>query len=303
MTSSTPLALPVDPSAAKGILLMVVAMGLLASMDAAAKTLVQDYSVWQVIFVRHTLLLLACLAWLGPRTVVASLRSRRPVLQLVRVTALITEIGLVLWSFRFLPLADVHAVLAVAPLFVTALAFWILAEPVGIRRWAAVAVGFLGVLLIIRPGLGVFQPASLVVLFAAFLWATYQVVTRLVSRDDPSETTFLYLVLAGCILPGLVMPWVWQTPADTQALTLFLVVSVLGAAGHLCLLLALAAAPASTLQPFTYTLLVWAAVWGFVVFAEVPDLFTCVGASIVVLSGLYTWHRERKRALHRGRAG
>lgn len=297
MSANAPALAPVEPGAARGIFLMVTAMGLLASMDAAAKTLVETYSVWQILFVRHTLLLVACVLWFGPRSFVAKLQSRRPLLQILRVSMLVSEIGMVLWSFRYLPLADAHAVLAVAPLFVTALAFWFLQEPVGVRRWAAVAVGFVGVMLIIRPGFGVFQPAALVVLFAALFWAGYQVTTRLVSRTDSSETSFLYLVVAGSLGPGLIMPWVWQTPGDLQSLVLFLVVSVLGAAGHLLLLMALKAAPASTLQPFTYTLLVWAAIWGFFVFADVPDLFTCVGASIVVASGLYTWHRERQRAL------
>ena len=289
---------PLASPAARGILLMVGSMGLLASMDVAAKLLVQDYSVWQVLFVRHALLMVACLAWFGPAGVAARLRSRRPLLQVLRVTALISEIAMVLFVFRYLPLADTHAILAVAPLFVTALAFWFLGEPVGIRRWLAVGVGFVGVLIIIRPGLGVFQPVASMVLGSAFLWACYQVLTRLVARVDSSETSFLYLVAAGCIGPGLVMPWVWRTPDDVATLALFLLVSVLGAAGHLGLVMALRAAPASTLQPFSYTMLVWATVWGFLVFADVPDPFTCIGAAIVVASGLYTWHRERKRGLH-----
>ncbi len=280
---------------ARGILLMVGSMGLLASMDVAGKILVQDYSVWQIVFVRHALLLVAFLLWFGPRSALGKLKSHRPLLQILRVTALISEIGMVLFAFRYLPLADVHAVLAVAPLFVTALAFWFLGEPVGVRRWTAVAVGFVGVLIIIRPGFGVFQPVALLALLSAFLWSVYQVVTRLVSRVDSNETAFFYLILAGCIGPGLAMPWLWQTPQELAAVALFLVVSVLGACGHLGLVVALQAAPASTLQPFSYTMLVWAAVWGYVVFADVPDALTCVGAAIVVASGLYTWHRERRR--------
>ncbi len=297
MSDTAAAAGPLGNPAARGILLMIASMGLLASMDVAGKLLVQDYSVWQVLFVRHALLLVACLAWFGPGAAVAKLRSRRPVLQVARVSALVGEVAMVLFVFRYLPLADTHAILAVAPLFVTALAFWFLGEPVGIRRWLAVGVGFVGVLIVIRPGLGVFQPVALMVLGSAFLWAVYQVLTRLVARVDSSETAFLYLVVAGCVGPGLAMPWVWRTPGDLATVGLFVLVSVLGAAGHLGLVMALRAAPASTLQPFSYTMLVWATVWGFLVFADVPDPFTCIGAAIVVASGLYTWHRERKRGL------
>lgn len=282
--------------ATSGMLLMLVTMALMAAMDAAAKTLVADYAPWQVLFVRHVLLLAFCLAWFGPSRLRTLLVSRRPGLQVVRVTALVAEIGMVLLAFRFMPLADVHALLAIAPLLVTALAFWLLGEPVGPRRWAAVAVGFVGVLIILRPGFGVFQLAALLPLGSAFLWALYQVLSRKLAAIDSSETAFLWLVVAGCVVPALPMPWLWRTPETWFDVGLFLVVSVLGAAGHFLLLLALRAAAASTLQPFGYTLLVWAALWGWLVFDEIPDLLTCVGAAIVVASGLYTWHRERKRA-------
>jgi drug/metabolite transporter (DMT)-like permease len=283
--------------ATSGMALMLVTMAVMGAMDAAAKTLVADYAPWQVLFVRHALLLAFCLAWFGPRRVASLLVSKRPGLQFVRVTVLIVEIGMVLFAFRFLPLADTHAVLAVAPLLVTALAFWLLGEPVGIRRWAAVAVGFVGVLIILRPGLGVFQPIALLPLGAALLWAVYQVLSRKVAAIDSSETTFLWLVVAGFVVPGLTMPWLWRTPDAWFDVSLFLLVSVLGAVGHFLLLLALRVAAASTLQPFSYTLLVWAAIWGWLVFGDVPDLATCAGAAIVVASGLYTWHRERRRAL------
>lgn len=293
MTAGLPAA---STAASSGMALMLLAMASLAAMDAAAKTLVATYAPWQILFVRHVLLLLGCLAWFGPQRLRALLVSRRPALQLVRVTALVVEIGMVLLAFRFLPLAETHAILAAAPLLVTALAFWMLGEPVGPRRWGAVGVGFVGVMVILQPGFGVFQLAALLPLGAACLWALYVVSSRRLARDDSSETAFLWMVVAGCLGPGLAMPWLWRTPDQVLDVALFVLVSILGAVGHLLLLLALRATAASTLQPLSYSLLVWAAFWGWLVFGDVPDLPTCVGAAIIVASGLYTWHRERIRA-------
>ncbi|MEO1092375.1 MAG: DMT family transporter [Pseudomonadota bacterium] len=293
--SSTSASTPAAPAvAARGILLMVAAMGCLASMDAASKSLVDDYSVWQLLFVRHAVLLVFCLAWFGPLRAAGALRSRRPVLQIVRVTALVVEMALFMLAIRHLPLADTHAILAASPLVVTALAWPVLGEAVGPRRWAAVMVGFVGVLIIIRPGSTVFQAAALLPLLGAGLWAVYQVLTRLTARDDSGLTAFMYLVVAGVAGPGVVMPWLWVTPGSWADVSLFAAVAAFGALGHVCLLLSLRTAPASTLQPFSYTLLIWATLWGFVFFGDVPDLWTWLGGVTVVASGLYTWQRERR---------
>ncbi len=286
-----------DAPAARGILLMVAAMGALATMDAAAKVLLQDHSVWQLLFVRHGFMAIVCLAWLGPRRTVAALgAARRPWLQVVRVLAVLAEMALVMLAIRHLPLADVHAVLAAAPLAVTAMAAPLLGEVVGWRRWAAVMAGFAGILLIVRPGPGVLEPGALAAMAAAVLWALFQVLTRLTARTDSGETAFLYLVVLGVAVPGAFMPRLWIAPPTATAWLLLLAVCVAGFAGHLLLLGALRSAPASTLQPFSYTLLVWAALWGAAVFGDVPDGWTWLGAGIVVGSGLYAWHRERRRA-------
>ncbi|MGF1475394.1 MAG: DMT family transporter [Geminicoccaceae bacterium] len=283
----------------RGIAWMVLAMALLASMDAASKILVQTYSVFQLLWIRHLVLLGLLLTIRGPRLVGTLFESRRPVLQTVRVTALLVEMAMFMWAVRYLPLADTHALLAVSPLVVTALAWPILGEPVGLRRWFAVLVGFVGVLIIIRPGFGVFQLAALIPLAGAALWAGYQVMTRLVSRTDGADTAFVYLAVAGSILPGLLMPWVWITPQSLSHWLLFGLISLLGAGGHACLLTALRTAPAAGLQPFSYTLLIWAALWGLLIFGHFPDSLTIAGAALVVGSGLYTWHRERVLSLPR----
>ncbi len=286
-----------DASARSGILLMVAAMGCLAAMDAASKVLIQDHSPWQLLFLRHLFLLVVCVAWLGPIAVHhALLGSQRPALQLARVVAVLLEMALFMLAVRHLPLADAHAILAAAPLIVTALAWPLLGERVGPRRWLAVLVGFVGILCIVRPGFGVFEPAALIPLAGAVLWALFQVLTRLTARTDTAATAFLYLVACGVVIPGLLMPWLWHPPASLEAWLLILFVCVAGAVGHGLLLCALRAAPASTLQPFGYTLLIWATIWGAMVFGHLPDAWTTAGAAIVVGSGLYTWYRERRSA-------
>lgn len=284
-----------EAASGRGILFMILATLCLASMDAVSKILVADHAVAQLLWVRHAFLVICCLLWFGPaRMARAITASKRPLVQSIRVTVLIVEMGLFMLAVRFLPLADTHAILAASPLIVTALAWPLLGEPVGLRRWLAVCAGFLGVLLIIRPGFGVFEPAALIPLLGASLWGLYQVLTRLTARDDSGEIAFIYLVVWGFGLTSLALPWVWQMPTLAEW-PLFLAISILGALGHICLLAALRAAPASSLQPFSYCLILWAVVFGVLLFGDVPDIWVISGALIVVASGLYTWHRERRR--------
>jgi drug/metabolite transporter (DMT)-like permease len=199
----------------------------------------------------------------------------------------------VVWTFSLLPLADVHAVLALTPLVVTALSVPLLKEQVGPRRWAAVGAGFLGVLIVLRPGLGVMHPAALVALLAVLLYALYQILTRLAGRFDSSETSLLWQLVVGSLVLSFVVPFVWRPPA-VQHWPLFVVVAALGGVGHYCLIKALQLAPASVVQPFTYTLLLWAVVIGFVGFGDLPDGWTLLGGALIVAAGTYTAVREHR---------
>jgi drug/metabolite transporter (DMT)-like permease len=198
-------------------------------------------------------------------------------------------------AFSLLPLADVHAVGAVSPLVVVALSVPFLGERVGWRRWAAVVVGFLGVLIIVRPGITAIHPATLITLVAATLWAAYQVMVRLASRVDSRETTSLWTALVGLGASSLVgaTSWVWPTPVGWA---LLVAVALLGAYAHITLINALCMTEPSLLQPFSFTLFVWAIVVGYALFGDVPDRWTLAGASLIIGSGLYAWHRERVRA-------
>jgi drug/metabolite transporter (DMT)-like permease len=280
---------------ALGIALMVLAMMLLASMDATAKYLVRDYTIVQILWVRFVIFLAVALALARRRGIRRTFASRRWKLQVVRSLVLLAEAAAFILSFSLLPLADVHAVAAAAPLIATALAVPVLGERVGRHRWAAVAIGLIGVLMIVRPGTGAMDWAAAAPLAAAFLWALYQILVRKVGLTDSVTTTTLYTALVGLVALSLAVPFVWRAP-DTDAWLLLGLVGVLGSAGHVVLFKALELAPASALQPFAYMLMVWAAVMGFLVFGYVPDLMTIAGAAVVVAGGLYALHRERLRS-------
>jgi drug/metabolite transporter (DMT)-like permease len=264
-------------------------------MDATAKYLVRDYTIVQILWVRFVIFLAVALALARRRGIARTFVSRQWRLQIVRSLVLLAEAGAFILSFSLLPLADVHAVAAAAPLLATALAVPMLGERVGRHRWAAVAVGLLGVLVIVRPGMGTMQWAAAAPLAAAFLWALYQVLVRKVGLTDSVATTTLYTAAVGLAVLTLLVPFVWRAP-DLEAWLLMLLVGVLGSAGHIVLFKALELAPASALQPFGYMLMVWAAVMGYLVFDHIPDVPTIGGAVIVVLGGLYALHRERLRA-------
>jgi drug/metabolite transporter (DMT)-like permease len=297
MPASTPapvLALDRETAAAtgRGIAYALLAWLLFACMDAGSKLLAEEYSIVQILWVRFVSLL-AVSGSLALRHGSTGLITRRFWLQSLRSLMLMVEIGLFIWTITVLPLADAHAILAIAPLLVTALSVPLLGEKVGIRRWTAVGVATIGMLIILRPGFGVMHPMALVALLCACMWSLYQVLTRVVSRTDPPLTTLFYTALIGAVALTVIGPFYWRAP-DAQGWALFVVVAVLGASGHYLLIKALQLAPASVLQPFAYTVLVWATIVGYTMFGNLPDRFTVAGALIIVASGLYAFARERR---------
>lgn len=271
----------------RGILITLLAMLMFGLMDAASKYLSTRYPTPQIIWLRYVFTIPLMLLVLGPSGAHRSSRSARPWLQVLRSMLLVTEIGLVVWCFGRLPLADVHAILALTPLAVTALAVPLLGEAVGPRRWAAIGVGLLGVLLIVRPGVGAIQPASLVALLSVALYALYQVLTRLVGRVDSAETSLLWQLVVGAVALSVVVPFAWRPP-PLEHWPLFVVVAALGGVGHYAMIKALQLSPAAVVQPFTYTLLLWAVIIGYLGFGDVPDALTLVGAGVVVAAGIYS---------------
>jgi drug/metabolite transporter (DMT)-like permease len=280
-------------SAGRGIVCVLGAWLLFACMDAGSKELAASYPIVQILWLRFASLL-AIAAWLARRRGGnAAFRTRHFWLQGARSLLLVVEIGLFILTITRVPLANAHAILAVTPLLVTALSVPLLGERVGLRRWSAIGVAFAGMLIILRPGLGVVQPAAPLALVCALMFALYQILTRIVGRDDPPPTTLFYTAVVGTIGLTLIGPFHWTTP-DARGWALFALVAALGASGHFLLIKALQLAPASVLQPFSYVTLIWATAVGFLVFGNLPDLATVVGAAIIAASGVYSFARERR---------
>ena len=282
---ATALAAAVRPGL--GIGLVLLAMLIFASQDAVTKTLVAALPVAQVVMVRYLVFALFATVLIGvkPGGLPRALRAGRPWLQVIRASIAVFEIGLFAFTVTRIPLSSALAIFAICPLVTTALAAVILGERVGWARWLAVAAGFAGVLVILRPGVSVFDPNALLAVACALIFGLYQVLSRLVSRTDSFETTYGYSAWIGCLFALLVGPFVWIAPTGPQWLMLG-ILSVTGITGHMLLMKALQIAPASTVQPFTYTQLVWGLVIAVTVFGERPDAWTLGGALIVVAAGL-----------------
>ncbi|HYD06210.1 MAG TPA: DMT family transporter [Reyranella sp.] len=275
-----------------GALLTMLAMLCFASMDAISKSLVVEYSVGQLMWVRYFLLCLFAWYLVRKQGVRAALVSHKPGLQIFRSLVAVIEGAAFVLAFRYLPLADTHAVAATSPLIVIALGVLFMGERAGPARWLAVAAGFVGVLLIVRPGFRTLDWPLLLPLAGAVLWAGYQLLTRLNARWDPPNTSLLWSAIVAFIATSFVGPFDWTWPTPT-AWAMMIAVAFIGAIAHYALIKALDYAEAGAVQPYSYTLLVWAAVMGWLAFGDVPDEWTITGAAIVVASGLYTWHHDR----------
>lgn len=282
-----------------GIALIVSAMFIFAVQDGITKHLATTYAAPQILWIRFSFFVLFALVYsMRTKPLRACLSSNAPVLQIIRSLVIVAEIGIFILAVRHLPLAETHALFASFPLMVTAIAAIFLKEAVGIRRWSAIIVGFVGVLIILRPGTDAIAPAALLALLCAFMFAGYQVITRLVSKYDDSETSITYMAVVGLVTMTALGPFFWKTP-DADGWTWLLILAVTATLGHFLLIKALEFAPASLLQPFNFTLLVFASTVGYFAFGDVPDAWTVVGAIVIVSSGIYTVLRERKRGTKR----
>ena len=281
---------------------MVAGMIILASTDAVSKQLTLGFAVTQILWVRFVV-------FAGVGTFLAlrknglqGLRTKRPVAQVARAIILNLANFIFVYSLSQMPMADAHSIMAIAPLLITAASVPLLGEVVGIRRWLAIAAAFGGMMIILRPGTGVFDPVSLVTLAGAGCFASYTILTKVISRDDTHETTLFYTGVIGLLLMTIVAPFNWVEPSQIDWFWL-IVSGIGGTSAHVCIIIALHMAPASTLQPFNYTMLVWATVLGFLVFGDLPDSWTVTGAAVIVASGLYSWHRERLANQGKARIG
>jgi drug/metabolite transporter (DMT)-like permease len=202
--------------------------------------------------------------------------------------------GLFNAGIRTIPLATATTIMFLSPILVTVLSVTVLKERVGPRRWIGVAIGFLGAVIVVQPGSGTLGLGAALLLVAALLNASYQIITRKVRVYDNPMTSLVYTAAAGAVVTSLIVPWYWDWPSPAGWL-LFIWAGLAGGVGHLCLIQAFRHAPASVVAPFTYSSLIWATLSGWLVFSEWPARWTWVGAALIIGSGLYIYHRERKQ--------
>jgi drug/metabolite transporter (DMT)-like permease len=276
----------------EGILWMLATGLLWASLDAVAKHLAQSYPVAQLTWARFALPGIALPILLG-RQVVDALKSRRRGLQVLRALLVLVGTGFLFWALRYVPLADASAISFLNPLIVTALAMPLLGERVAGRQWAGVAAGFVGALVIIRPGTGAMHWAAFLVLCSSSLFALYHVATRYLSRSDAPLTTLLYTGLVTAAASTLLLPFVWVAP-DAEGWALMAAMGLFNGLGTYTLIRAFAAAPAAVVTPFTYVSLIWTTMYGFLLFGDLPDRWTVLGALVIAGSGLYLLRQEAR---------
>lgn len=284
---------PAAGDATRGMLLMLCATLCFALLDLQAKHLATRMSPVEVAWARYFgNVVLVALIFLPGRGL-SLFRTRRPWLQLFRSLLLIFCTLVFFTAIAYMPLADAVALTFVAPLFVTALSVPLLGEKVGPRRWAAVAVGLAGALIIVRPGLGVMHWAAGLVLAMTFAYALYQICTRMLSGVDDPVTTLFYSALVGAVLLSLAVPFVWTTPATWADAAMLLGTGLCGGFGHYLLIRAYAYAEAAALAPLHYASLLWTTIGGLLVFGDFPDAWTFAGAAVLIGAGVYVFRRER----------
>ena len=276
-----------------GIALMCGAVACFAFLDTTAKYLNLHMSTLEVVWARYTGAFLLPFIVSNPWTRPGLVTTARPLLQIGRSVLLLGSTMCNFMALRYLQLDEAISIAFSTPFFVAALSGPILGEWVRWRRWTAIAVGFLGVLVVTRPGPGSFQPAALLSLAGAMCYAVYALSTRILARTDSNETTLFYSNIVGAAAMLPVVPFFWTTPTDALIIALMVATGALGSFGHYLLIAAHRLAPAAVLSPFIYTEVPLMVVLGFLVFGDLPNRWTLTGAAIVVASGLYILHRER----------
>jgi len=284
---------PISHEPLRGILLIIAAFCTFSLLDTTAKYLVQTYPTGQVVWARYVGHVVLAAVLLLPRHGRSLLQSQRPGLQVIRSLLLFGSTGANFAALQYLQLAETSAIMFSAPLMVAVLAIPLLGEHIGPRRWAAVFIGFFGVLIVIRPGLGLVHWAAGLSLLCALFGACYQITTRKLAGVDRAVTTQFYSALIGAIAITPLVPFFWRTP-DLEGALLMLCLGAFGGFGHWVLILAHRLAPAPILAPFSYIQLLPMILLGYLVFGDFPDLWTLVGAGVVLSSGLYLLYRERK---------
>lgn len=280
----------------RGIATMLAAVFLFSVLNVEVKLLADTYAVTQIAFFRNLFALPVAVLMVVTHGGVASLRTRRPWAHVWRSLIGLSTMLLIFWSFDLLPLAEATTIWFSGPLFLTALSVPLLGERVGVHRWSAVVIGFVGVLVMLRPGTETFQLAALVPLCAAFCYALAMIAVRQLTRRDATTTVVFYFTVCATIFSGLLAPLDWRWP-DLPGFLLLAATGLTGGVAQQFLTHAYSQAPAALVGAFNYVTLIFAAAFGYLIWGEQLGPSLLLGTGIIMASGLYIIYREtiRKR--------
>ena len=276
-----------------GILFGILAYLSFSILDATQKTLILYHSVFQLLFVKYFFVLFLSLIESKRKNNSSFYKSKNIKLQILRSLLSVIESGCFVLSFKYLSLANAHSVGSLAPVIVVALSAIILKEKVSPKTWIAIFVGFIGVLIILRPTSSIFDPKALLPLITAFVLGFYQIITKKVSKYDKNETSLFYTSIIGIITMSLLASNFWS-PIDKSSYLMFLGIGIFFSLGLYFQIIALSKARASIIQPFHYTLIFWAIIFGFIFYNDIPDMFTVIGAVIITCSGIFVLNQTSK---------
>ena len=272
---------------------MCVAVLNYAIMDALVKYLTQDYPVLMITFCRFFFAFIPVAVLIHMEGGFKNLTTKRPLLHLFRACLGMAAFCSFFFGVQSLELADAVALSFSAPLFLTALSVPILKEKVGPRRWAAVIIGFLGVLIIAQPGTSVFQTASLLPIFAGLCLACVMITIKIMSRTETNSMMLASVTVVGSLVMGATLPFVWVTPALEDVIWMVLV-GTMGGFGQFLIANAFRNADAVVIAPFDYTAIIWATILGYLIFGDLPGLAVIIGSGVIVAAGIYIIYRENK---------
>lgn len=278
----------------RGIALMALAFALFSVADMLAKFLTGTFHPMQIVWTRQLALLLGVVVALTAQGRML-LATRHPVLQVTRGGLAVLSATCFIFAVRYVPLADAVAVTFIAPFVVTALSAQFLGERIGWRRWLAVVVGFVGAMIVIRPGMGVMHPAVLLVVVAATAFALRQVLSRRLAASDRTSTTVAYTAIVSVLLLSLPLGFFWETPETGRQWALLAGMALAAGLGELSIIRALEIGQAAVLAPVHYSMMIWATCWGWLIFGDLPDRWTVIGTAIIMSTGLYILRREARR--------
>jgi len=278
--------------AAQGILLMIAAIFMFSVMDVAAKAIAARADTVMALWARYAGQTLIVAALVLPRLHIVA-RTRYPGLQALRSFLLLAASTMMFFGIATMGLTEVTAIMAMNPVLITLGAAVLLREGLGLRRVLGIGAALIGALIIIRPGTEVFSLNALLPLGAAVSFAGYALTTRFVGRDEDPWTSLLYTGLLGAIVLSVAVPFFW-VPPDATTVLLLIAIGAVGGLGQLLLIRALSVAQAGIVAPFSYSGILFATIWGMLLFGEYPDALTLLGALVIVGAGLYVWQRETR---------